>query len=101
MELEEYLKERLNITSEEATKIANVFKEYKKKYGHEHFHKHKNDDNEDVYSMICESKEDCIESEYNLEKMHCNGCRNNCTILDPKCGKGSMIQKEIIKMKTK
>lgn len=98
MKLEEYLKEQLNITEEEAQRIAEVFYAYKKEYGHKHRHHHEGDNKQDIYSMISESKEECISNNYELEKIHCNGCPNNCMLSNPNCGRGQMIQEEISKL---
>ncbi len=97
MKLEDYLKEKLNITDEEAEKITNVFKEYKKTYGHAHHHDHEKKEVTDIYSMINESKEDCESNNYDLDKIHCNGCPNNCTLKEPNCGRGKMLKEEITK----
>lgn len=91
MKLEEYLKNKLDITLEEANKIVEVFHSYKKEYGH-----HKYEQDQDIHSKIRESQDFCQENGYELEKLHCNCCHNNCLLSSPNCGRGKMVQEEIL-----
>lgn len=96
MKIEDFLQDKLNITEEEASKIANALHEYKNLYG-KHHHHHEESNNEDIYSMISETKEECLTNNYELEKIHCNGCPNNCNLVTPKCGRGEMLKNEFSK----
>lgn len=98
MKLEDYLKEKLDISLEKATEIVNVFHSYKEEYGHgNHKHHDMSTNNQDIYSMIYEPKEYCESINYNLDKLHCNGCHNNCVLSNPNCGRGKMLKEEILK----
>ena len=98
MGLKEYLEEELEITNEEAEKIEHALKKYKEKYGHHHHHEKKvregHDEKKDIFSMIIENKEQCEENNYDLSKIHCNGCPHQCSLDHPNCGRGAMLQNE-------
>lgn len=99
MKLEDYLKEKLNVSAEEAKRIAEAFMEYKKTYGHAHHHEHGRGENKDIFQVISETKEECVANNYDLDKIHCNGCPNNCALSNPKCGRGKMIKENVTKYK--
>lgn len=77
MKLEEYLSEKLNISLEEATKIAKVFHEYKEEYGHKHHHFH-----EQNHTFENKSGEYCV------------GCKNHCAVDNLQCERGKKLQEK-------
>lgn len=93
MELKEYLQRQLNITSEEADKIVQCVKEYHHTYGTHGHHGPKQKDNEEKnspFNLIVESEESVVANNYDLDKIHCNGCGRQCALSDPNCGRGRM-----------
>lgn len=83
MKLEEYLSEKLNVSLEEATKIANVFHEYKKEYGHkEHHHFHEHNHKEHHHNNENASDE------------YCERCGNHCSLDNLQCERGKSLQEK-------
>ena len=78
MKLEEYLSEKLNISLEDATKIAQVFHEYKEEYGHKHHH-HSHEQNHRINPADDE---------------HCEGCGNHCSVDHLQCERGKELQEK-------
>ena len=42
-------------------------------------------------------KEAKVDNNYDLDKIHCNGCPNNCALSNTRCGRGKMLKEEISK----
>lgn len=46
----------------------------------------------DAFSLIREDEEYARESNFNFEKLHCNGCPNSCSISTVKCTRGRKMR---------
>lgn len=100
MTLEAYLMEKLNLTEEEAVKICEAFRSYKKEYGRggKHgFGKHGRDSRgggsfkkgfrgEKDREALKENS--ASEGSQDLSQLHCDGCEDKCPLDNPGCGKG-------------
>ena len=91
MTLAEYLVTKMEISAEDAEKVEQLVREYHHTYGH-HGHKEKKPVREDAafVDLIVESEEQAEAVNYDLSKLHCNGCGRNCALSDPNCGRGRM-----------
>lgn len=92
MELYEYLMQELGLDEELARKIAEKTREYHHVYGHKHGghgHDHNKELNPD--EMIVESKEEVAYVKENAALLHCNGCENQCSLDNPRCGRGRAL----------
>lgn len=92
MKLSEYLVERLDITEDEAMNIVEAVNEYKNRYGRKY-------QEVSVFSKIIESKEYCESVNYDVSKIHCNGCSSHCPLSNPMCGKGEATRKDFYNKK--
>lgn len=87
MKLSEYLIERLDITEDEAANIVEAVNEYKNRYGKKYVEV-------SVFNRIVETREYCEQVNFDVSKLHCNGCSNHCSLDNPMCGKGAQTRKD-------
>ena len=90
MELSEYLKNELNIDEEYAKLISEKVKEFHHQFGHHHKER-QGTEPQNIASMIVEQNEVYKINKVNIKNYHCNGCDNQCSLDDPKCGRGRKL----------
>lgn len=90
MELFEYLMKELDLEEDLAKQIGEKVREYHHQFGHHHKGR-QGTEPENVASMIVEQNEVYKINRINMKNYHCNDCDNQCSLDDPKCGRGRKI----------